>query len=543
MDGAALNVEPVEFIHRENVTSADRIANILVNEARDLPHLDFKRIAVCASGPSLSDHIEDIRARQQAGWHVAAMNGAYNFLQDHGIIADMFFMVDARLDKNLPFISRPHPNTAFYIASQCQPEIFEALRGPWPWPIHVHLWPMFHDEAGLKAIQDTRRDRGACFVGSLNVGQSCFTPIWVMGYKVWHLFGYDGSTRGDAKHAFSQPQNDGEAVQEFFWPMAEDGSAIEGVTKRYLATPTMAHSAQCFPDRVSYFRRLGIEIEVIGEGLIPDMVAALAANEGAVTAPSLEAATPQVPAPKPRRRAVEKLQFVCWKWDGHIPYSARDVNIWGNMVDRWHGEPHELVCITDAPEGIDDRFRIVPLWRDNFEHGRDWHRVKIFSEEMADLIGPRFVSIDLDTVICGPLDDLFRNDAPFKAWTDPNRDQYCTAVFQMDAGAFPHVWEQFDPQLAIRLRQLGRFGGYDQAWISYVLPGQPRWTGDDGVISFRKDILDNLPITEALQTPRGSHWAARGPNENVRIINFHGRYNPRDPEVQKAFPWIAEYWR
>lgn len=532
-----MQLATVEFIHRENVTSADRVSNILVNETRNLPHLDFKRIAICASGPSLADHIDDIRARQAAGWHVAAMNGSHNFLIEHGITPDYCFMVDAR-PVNLPFLRLANDHTAYIIASQCQPEIFEALEGR-----KVLIWPMFHDEAGFKAIQGTRHDRGACFVGSLNVGQSCLVPIWAMGFKVWHLFGFDGSMRGDAKHAFVQPQNDGEVVQEFFWPMAEDGSAIEGVTKRYLATPTMAHGAQCFPERVSYFRKLGIEVELIGDGLIPDMVATLASSEGAVTAPQLSDALPAAPTPKPRRRPAEKLQFVCWKWKGHIPYSAADVNIWGNMVDRWHGEPHELVCITDDPDGIDGRFRIVPLWRDNFEHGRDWHRVKIFSEEMADLIGPRFVSIDLDTVICGPLDDLFRNDAPFKAWADPNRDQYCTAVFQMDAGAFPHVWEQFDPQLAIRLRQLGRFGGYDQAWISYVLPGQPRWTREDGVISFRKDILDNLSITEALQTPRGSHWAARGPNENVRIINFHGKFNPRDEAIQSAFPWVAEHWR
>jgi hypothetical protein len=207
------------------------------------------------------------------------------------------------------------------------------------------------------------------------------------------------------------------------------------------------------------------------------------------------------------------------------------------MVDRWLDMPSELVCITDDPEGIDGGVRIVPMWRDNFEHGRDWHRVKIFAEEMADLIGPRFVSMDLDTVICGRLDPLFDHDAPFKAWHDPNRDQYCTALFQMDAGAFPHVWETFDPAAALRLRQAGIFGGYDQAWVSYTLPGQPRWTREDGVLSFRVDVLQNLPLADALCA--GAHIPPRG----GRIINFHGRYNPRDPEVQQACPWIAEHWQ
>lgn len=526
MDGAGM-IEPAQFVLRKNVTSADSVANIVINEARNLPHLDFKRVAVCASGPSLADHIEDIRARQKAGWSVAAMNGAYNFLQDHGIVADLFFMVDARPGKNLSFVSRPHPNTAFYIASQCQPEIFDALEGR----ANVQLWPMFHDEAGWKAIQETRRDRGACFVGALNVGQSCLVPLWALGFKVWHLFGYDGSMRGDDKHAFPQAANDGEEVQEFYWPISEDGKHIEGMTKRYLATPTMAHGAQAFPDRVSYFRKLGIDIQVIGEGLIPDMVARLASHEGAVTASDLSAHIAHVPPAKPRQKPVERLQIVSWKWKGHIPYTAEDVNIWASQVDRWLDRPAELVCITDDPEGIDGAIRTIPLWRDNFEHGRDWHRLRIFSEEMADIIGPRFVSLDLDTVICGDLDPLFANDAPFMAYQDPFRDQYCTAMFMMDAGAFPHVWQDFDPQAAIRLRQLGVFGGYDQAWISHVLPGQPRWTASDGVLSFRVDVLRNHPL----------HPAALP--DGARVINFHGKHNPRDADVQAVCPWIADYWQ
>lgn len=531
MDGAPLTVEPVEFVLRKNVTNEQIYTNIRANAGRVLPNLDFKRICICASGPSLADRVEDIRARQKAGWHVAAMNGSHNFLIEHGIAPDLMFMVDAR-PVNLPFLRLANDQTTYIIASQCHPEVFEALAGR-----KVMLWQMFHDEGGLKALAETMLDQSvARFMGALNVGQSCLVPIWAMGYKTWHLFGFDGSMRGDAKHAFEQPQNDGEVVQEFFWPMTPAGEAIEGVTKRYLATPTMAHGAQMFPERVSFFRRLGVEIELFGEGLIQDMVATLSSQQGAVTVDRIDDAEVAVPAPRPRRKPVERLQIVSWKWKGHIPYSAQDVNIWARQVDRWLGIPHELVCITDEPEGIDGGIRTIPLWRDQFEHGRDWHRVKIFSEEMVDLIGPRFVSMDLDTVVCGQLDPLFHTDVPFKAWQDPNRDQYCTALFQMDAGVFPHVWERFDPVAALRLRQSGRFGGYDQAWISYVLPGQPRWTREDGVLSFRNDILAGAPLESR---PMSAALRPAG----TRIVNFHGKYNPRDAAVQDACPWIADHYR
>jgi len=525
-------IEPVEFVLRKNVTSEHSIANIRVNEARDLPHLDFKRVAVCASGPSLADHVEDIRARQQAGWHVATMNGSHNFLIERGIVPDLFFMVDAR-PVNLPFVEKANDHTTYVIASQCQPEIFEALAGR-----KVLIWSMFHDNAGLKTIQETRPDRSiASFAGALNVGQSCLVPLWAMGYKTWHLFGFDGSMRGEAKHAFAQTQNDGEEFQEFFWPMDESGQAIDGVTKRYVATPTMAHGAQCFPERVSYFRRLGVEIELFGEGLIQDLVAALAPMEGSVTAPSREEVFLEIPPARPRKRAVERLPVVTFKWNGHIPYFAEDVNIWAAMVDRHLNMPAELVLITDDGAGVDGGIRQIPIWRDHFQHGRDWHRVKLFAEEMADLIGPRFVVMDLDTVICGQLDPLFANDHPFMAWRDPNRDQYCTALFMMDAGAFPHVWEMFDPEAALNLRRRGVFGGYDQAWISHALPGQPRWTAEDGVLSFRVDLMKNYGIEMAKQT--GADKLPTG----ARVINFHGKYNPRDEAVQAACPWIADHWK
>lgn len=532
-----MEIEPAEFVHRANVTAAEVCANISANAGRDLPMVNFKRIAICASGPSLADHIEDIRDRQSQGWHVATMNGSHNFLIEHGITPDLFFMVDAR-PVNLPFLRLANEATTYVIASQCHPEIFEALAGR-----NVMLWQVFNYEGALEACQKAMGDRQApIFSGALNVGHSCLNPILAMGYRTWHMFGFDGSMRGDQKHAKAQSQNDGEQVVEFFWPMDADNRAIEGVTKSYFATPTMAHAAQHFPERISRFRQLGIEVEMFGDGLLPEMVRRLSSTEGAVTAPSLELAKPIVPPAKPRRsgRATNGMPIVTFKWKGHIPYTPDDVRIWARQVSRWHDGRCELVCITDDTQEMSDAgidgVRFVPMWRDRFEEGRDWHRLKLFSEEMADLIGPRFTVMDLDTLICGPIGSLLGGEAPFKAWRDPNRDQYCTSLFQMDAGAFPHVWEGFDPNLAMRLRTSGMFGGYDQAWISHILPGQARWTAEDGVLSFRNDILKLNDIENAPES-------AKTLPEGARIVNFHGKYNPRDEAVQNALPWVAQFYQ
>lgn len=504
----------VQFIQSVNVTPEMVCANIAQNAGRDLPEVDFKRICICASGPSLADHIDDIRARQQAGFSVASMNGSHNFLIENGIIPDYYFQIDAR-EGNLSFLERANDHTTYIIASQCQPEIFEALKGR-----KVRLWQVHNYEGASEAIRE-KSPRATVFSGSYNIGQSSLYAILAMGYRVWHLFGYDASMREGEKHAFDQPQNDREEVHEVMFR-----------GKVYAATATMAHHAQTFLDRWAMFRNLGIDIQIISDGLLPDMVAEQQELQAIQFEPVM---TP--PPPKPRTRAVERLPFVTFKWQGHIPYYAEDVNIWGRQIDRWYDGPRELICVTDDPGGIDGNIRTIPLWRDHFEHGKDWHRLKLFAEEMADTIGPRFVVMDLDTVICGNLDGLFDHQAPFKAWRDPFREnQYCTALFQMDAGSFPHVYEQLDVGKALALRQCGRFNGYDQAWISFALPGQPVWTANDGVLSFKRHILNSDHLELA------SPSAKRLP-PHAKVINFHGKYNPRDTEVQEACPWIKDFWR
>lgn len=506
-------IVPIIFLNGRNVTNEQVIANIRANAGRDLPCIDYSMICVCGSGPSLKDHVETIRKRVARGFRVAAVNGAYKFLLEHDIVPDYFFMVDARQGMNLHFVENPHPNTLHVIASQCHPEIFDALEG-----YRVALWQVDNYKGAGDAIRELA-PKATIFGGATNVGQSSLVPLALMGYRIMHLFGFDGPIRSDApleeapkQHAFLQAQNDAEEKVEVFF---------EG--ERFIGTGTNAHDANAFVDRYNLVKSLGVKMEVYGDNLLPRMVKSRTSSLANIT----------IPAPRPRARPMEKLQIVCWKWKGHIPYYPAHVNILASMFDRWLKMPHEIVCITDDPEGIDGGVRIVPMWRDHFEHGRDWHRLKIFSPEMVDTIGPRFVSVDLDTVVMGPLDPLFDHDEPFMAWQDPLRPhQYCTALFQMDAGCFPHVLETFNPNVAMQLRTSGKYNGYDQAWISHVLPGAPKWGTSHGVLSFKKDIIGGNELPGFADVP-----------SDARMIMFHGKFDPSHEDVQRCCPWIAEAYR
>lgn len=248
----------------------------------------------------------------------------------------------------------------------------------------------------------------------------------------------------------------------------------------------------------------------------------------------------------------EKLTIVLWKWKGKTmgrtrpDYSARHVNIAVDSIDRHLKLPHEFVCVTDDPEGIDGGVRIVPMWDDLAEYGRCYRRLKLFAPEMAEIIGPWMASIDLDTVIVGPLDELFNRPEDFVIWSDPSRIiPYCGSQWMLRAGKNPEVFRDFDPALAKELKRLKNWHGSDQAWLALMLPNAPVWTKKDGVYSFRMHLMrhrrgDLLP--GRFQKRVKVRGAPQLP-ENARIVHFHGSYDPCQSHLRACVPWIKENWR
>src|SRR3990167_2838488 len=109
------------------------------------------------------------------------------------------------------------------------------------------------------------------------------------------------------------------------------------------------------------------------------------------------------------------LQIVTFFWNdpqakhkGSYEFTVDHVNKLQRGFEKHLKLPHEFVCITDNPNGIDSsKIRILPLWNDFRDLGRCFTRLKIFSEEMEKLIGPRFVQIDLDVVLVGDVTLIF----------------------------------------------------------------------------------------------------------------------------------------
>lgn len=250
------NLMPVMFKSDHNVTWEEVLENVKVNAARDLPHVGLKRICICGGGPSLADHIEEIRRHKASGFAVAAMNGSHDFLLKNGIVPDYQFLLDAR-EINVQFVENSHPDTTYVIASQAHPAAIDELLNK---RRKVKLWHVDNYRFVGELLHEMvpKADK---YGGANCVGLSCMNVLYTEGFKVWHFYGYDGSNRGrEQHHAFPQALNDDQDTHEF-----------EFMGQKFWASGPMAAKSQNFLIRWKKFRELGIDMHVHGDGLLPTM--------------------------------------------------------------------------------------------------------------------------------------------------------------------------------------------------------------------------------------------------------------------------------
>lgn len=236
------------------------------------------------------------------------------------------------------------------------------------------------------------------------------------------------------------------------------------------------------------------------------------------------------------------LTFVCWRWQSRkhayrSTFGPDTVRTLQRMIARHYHQPHRFLCVTDRPEDLPD-VETVKLW-DEFrdlpapqgpKNPSCYVRLKAYAAEIADLFGPRFVSIDLDVVITGDITPLFHRPEDFVIWGDTNQHTYYNGgLVLMNAGARRQVWDTFDPvQSPKKAAAKGCFGS-DQAWISYCLgPGEKKWTKADGVYSYRNDM--QLKGRQR-QLP-----------DNAKLVSCHGRFDPWGQEMQ-SLAWVKEHYQ
>lgn len=229
------------------------------------------------------------------------------------------------------------------------------------------------------------------------------------------------------------------------------------------------------------------------------------------------------------------LTILTWFWKqdgGRATYEPLHVNIWADSVRRNLSIPHRIACVTDLTEGLDPSIVIIPPPRE-FEDWRipSWNearpqclrRISMFKPDAAEIFGERFVCMDLDCVVSGPLDPLFDTDANFKIYrgTVPGR-LYNGSMMLIRAGSRPQVYNTFSIEGATEAG--AKHIGSDQAWIAHCLgAGEATWGPEDGV----------------------NWWGAtnRTDKEQSRVVFFPGTIKPWDIIAEGKDRWVPAHYR
>jgi len=241
-----------------------------------------------------------------------------------------------------------------------------------------------------------------------------------------------------------------------------------------------------------------------------------------------------------------------FRWRERFTYGPAHVDRLAKAVRANLDMPYRFVVVTDYPaDAFSEVDEVVPLWSDFREHGRCYTRLKCFDPAIGDILGERFVWLDLDCAVLGDLTPLFARTEDFVMWGFPQQrmistpNRYCGSMLMMDAGARPEVYRRFNMPEARLLKASYGLVGSDQAWIEHVLgPDEAIWTAEDGVMSFKVNLDgDDTKKTGAKLAGRDKRFGKQHCRlDDARIVFFHGQHDPSMVSLQQEYQWIADYW-
>lgn len=253
-----------------NVERDFLLENVRINAARELPWFTGtfpshnKTMVLVCGGPSLKDHLKDIRDHQRRGARIVSVNNTLGFLMANGIKPDKHVMLDARRE-NVSFVQGAPQGVTYFLASQCHPDVFEALKD--------HEVTVWHNASDSHSIDDLiapheREDRPYLPIpGGCTVGLRSMFLGFISGFRKLHIYGMDGSYEEGRHHAYEQTLNDGEHLLDV---------VLNG--KHYACSNWMARQSNDFEGHWKWLTSNGMNIHVHGRGLIPDMAKALRAQ-------------------------------------------------------------------------------------------------------------------------------------------------------------------------------------------------------------------------------------------------------------------------
>lgn len=245
--------------------------------------------------------------------------------------------------------------------------------------------------------------------------------------------------------------------------------------------------------------------------------------------------------------------FLTIKWG--TEFNPEDLNMLKRAAFANTSQPVRFICLTDDAEGLDADIETYPIpafdfYRDTPRAGV-WPKISLFHPDLtayADLV----VFIDIDTVIVGPLDDLF--DDPGDAltmltcgekWRTMREDvapEPATGVMTYRVAHQTHIFETFAANRDGFTQDFTLEQQYVGATAKRVQYYPVRWIESFKYHLRRRHLVDLV-------------LAPRPPAPSTKLVAFHGFPRPsqvaetgntwaRPPRSGLRRPkWLLAYWR
>lgn len=208
-------------------------------------------MVIVGSGPSVADHVEEIRADQALGRPVMAIKGAHDWLIDRGITPDLWVSMDSQ-ESILKHLQKKSRQTCYMVASKVPPAVFDWLDDQ-----QVVLWHAWMGQGEEKFFPP-----GACMVGGGSTsGLRGITLAWLMGFRRVVLYGFDSCLKDGAKRVDGSKPID--------WQISIQAGPNG---KERVCDSSMASQANEFQS-MTFGVMDGLKVKVVGDGLIADIMA------------------------------------------------------------------------------------------------------------------------------------------------------------------------------------------------------------------------------------------------------------------------------
>jgi len=234
--------------------------NIQTNIRRQLPQVKEHQInhdydvVLVGGGPSLAHTKDELKQCVDEGKKLVALNATHDWLVINGFRPSAMVMVDSR-PENARFVQRPVKGCKYFIASQCHPDVFEALKDH-----EVYIWHASNGVGEEQILEDYYFKNFRFVIGGSTVLLRAIWLFRMLGFIKMDVFGFDSCYMDGNHHAYEQPENDGCEVQ-----------TLTCMGKQFQCAAWMASQ---FDDFQHLIQRFGdkFELNVHGNGLISHMM-------------------------------------------------------------------------------------------------------------------------------------------------------------------------------------------------------------------------------------------------------------------------------